>query len=146
MGPDNMPVRAIYGMLAGPRQIVGRADQTVMLMTLRHRPWLSHIVSDLESLVNEGNAWDDSLASSSNEYADIWRATFAAARPCPPGFSRCPAHRDIQHVLDDQVAADFYGNALADFFANIGAREHVLPRAVHDAFAASLSDARLEGK
>eukprot|EP00959_Pyramimonas_sp_CCMP1952_P360462 7548653-Pyramimonas_sp.AAC.1 len=81
MGPDNRPVRAIYGVLSGPRQTVGHAERTTMLMGLRHLPWLSHIVSELESLVNEGNAWGDSLASSPNQYADIWRAAFAAGGP-----------------------------------------------------------------
>ena len=83
-------------------QTVGRAERYAGLQAVKAAPGVEVIVSDLLGFVNEGNSWDDMLASSRGRHATIWRAILNEHRRTgnpPPTFQWTPAHLTLQQAL-----------------------------------------------
>ncbi|CAK0837890.1 unnamed protein product, partial [Prorocentrum cordatum] len=143
--PDGMPLKAPYGPLPGPRQTVGRAERQACLAPLSQAGEVQLIVSDLQSLVTEGNLWSPTAQAASARHASMWRQLHAAAEARgspPPRFRRAPAHRTLEQALEEGIRPmDWLGNCWADFFANLGAAETRLPNNAVEALKAELQRA-----
>ena len=125
LDPDTfLPKRAIFGPLPYLIQTVGRAERYSIRMGLVVHPNHELFVSDLLSLVEEGNTWVDDLQRGSKQHARVWRDIFVAAEKRdkklpPPAFQWTPAHRDIDEVVLGGASIseiqDWLGNAWAFF-------------------------------
>ncbi|CAK0811969.1 unnamed protein product, partial [Prorocentrum cordatum] len=143
--PDGMPLKAAYGPLPGPRQTVGRAERQACLAPLSQAGEVQLIVSDLQSLVTEGNLWSPTAQAASARHASTWRQLHAAAEERgspPPRFRWAPAHSTLEQALEEGIGPmDWLGNCWADFFANLGAAETRLPNNTVEALKAELQRA-----
>ncbi|CAK0891681.1 unnamed protein product [Prorocentrum cordatum] len=143
--PDGIPLKAAYGPLPGPRQTVGRAERRACLAPLAQAGLVQVIVSDLQSLVTEGNGWSPSAQPARARHVSIWRQLHAAAAKRggpPPRFRWAPAHRTLQQAPDEGLRPlDWLGNCWADFFANLGAAVTRLPNNTAEALRAELKRA-----
>ncbi|CAK0842037.1 unnamed protein product, partial [Prorocentrum cordatum] len=100
---DLLPARALVGNVVGPIQTVGLAERTAALQAVRVNPDLKVFVSDLLSLVREGQSWDPELACGMQKYAGVWRSIFAHSERRidaePPSFVWAPAHLSIEQAF-----------------------------------------------
>ena len=136
IGDNLLPQRAVYGALPGPRQTIGRAERWTFRQALAWHPKHESIVSDLQSAVREGNAWDPEQALGTAKHATIWRSIFQLGLDSRPQFEWCPAHRSLDDVLAvGGCVKTWAGNLWADFFAKLGAQSH----AFSDGFAQAIS-------
>ncbi|CAK0829323.1 unnamed protein product, partial [Prorocentrum cordatum] len=143
--PDGFQLKAACGPLPGAVQTVGRAERFACLAPLRQRRPTSLIVSDLQSLMTEGNSWSPDAASARGRHAGIWgqlHAAAAARAVPPPRFRWAPAHRTLEQAIEEGIRPlDWLGNCWADFFANLGAAEIKLPDSATEAIHAELQRA-----
>ena len=125
LGADGWPYRVIYGALPGQLQTVGRAERYAVLAPLRQGGEVELVVSDLQSLVREGNEWSAEAESARGRHAGLWRkirGAVANSGRAPPRFRWVPAHKTLQEALEGGLSPlDWLGNCWADFFAGLGA-------------------------
>ncbi|CAK0895707.1 unnamed protein product, partial [Prorocentrum cordatum] len=94
------------------------------------------IISDLQSLVKEGNNWSDDSEAAEAMHAGVWRDIRGLVHKrelSVPKFHWCPSHLDSLDVVDglDPPGLDpiwALGNSWADYFAKRGAAEMTIAK------------------